>query len=189
MGYRNYLYIADKDKIEQIKDMNKEELIKFVGQEDEEYPPHFLDIFDKIEAEEVHEAGKYIDYYKEIEQYMKPLFTNPEVHKYHNEENELMLADSEILQKIATIYKEKVQAHYKDLLQENSSNKYDKRTQLERLIDSVQSNLTWSSYLDKLDNNKYSLGGGWLYEHEVFNILFLMKTIDFNKKCLIWCGY
>ena len=65
-------------------------------------------------------------------------------------------------------------------MEEKSSDKFDKRTQFERLLSSARSNLMWSEYLDKLPDNKYSLGGGCLYEHEVFSILYLIRI--FNPK-------
>lgn len=91
--------------------------------------------------------------------------------------------------RMATIFKEKVQTHYKSLMEEKSPDVLDKRTQFERLLSSAKSNLMWSEYLDKLPNNKYSLGGGWLYEHEVFSILYLMRIFNPKKQTLIFLGY
>ncbi len=120
MGYRNYLYIADKKKLNKVRKMTKEELWKFSKQEpfDEEYFPYWRYVLEEAGAEEAFEMGKYIDYRSRLKPFLRPLFRNKEVHKYYNEENEVMLAKPEILQTIATIFKEKVQAHYKDLMEE-----------------------------------------------------------------------
>lgn len=190
MGYRNYLYIADKKKLNKVRKMTKEELWKFSKQEpfDEEYFPYWRYVLEEAGAEEAFEMGKYIDYRSRLKPFLRPLFRNKEVHEYYNEENEVMLAKPEILQTIATIFKEKVQAHYKDLMEEKSSTEFDERTQFERLLSSARSNLIWSEYLDKLPENKYSLGGGWLYEHEVFSILYLMRIFNPKKQYLIFTG-
>ena len=190
MGYRNYLYIASKKDINKIRKMTKEELRKFSERKPlfEEEIPFWGDVLEKAGAEEAFELGKYIDYSDKLYSFLKPLFKNKEIHDYYNEDHELFIAKPEILQTLATIFKEKVQAHYKDLMQEKSSDEFDKRTQFERLLSSARSNLMWSEYLDKLPNNKYSLGGGWLYEHEVFSILYLMRIFNPKKQCLIYLG-
>lgn len=192
MGYRNYLFIADKKKLNKISKMNRDELFSLVEElpdsEDEDEFPYWRDVLKKAGGEEAFELGKYIDFTKRLEPFLKPLFRDKIAHKYYNEDSELMLAKPELLQELATIYKEKVQTHYKDILNEKSSNIYDERPQFERLLASARTNSLWSDYLDKLSENKYSLGGGWLYEHEVFNILYLMKIFNPKKQALIYCG-
>lgn len=192
MGYRNYLYIADKKLVNKIRKMTKEELWKLTDTKpfdnDETYP-YWGDILDKANRETVFEMGKYIDYRDKLKPFLKPLFRDKAIHKYYNEENECMLAKPEILQVLATIYKEKVQAHYNSLLQEKSPDEFDTSTQFERCLDSVRSTLRWSEYLDKLPNNKWQICNSWLYEHEVFNILYLMRVFNPKKQCLIFVGY
>lgn len=191
MGYRNYLYIGNKKDINKIRKMTKAELWEFSKQkpfEDEELP-YWNDILKEAGAEEAFEMGKYIDYSDRLKPFLKPLFKDKEIHTYYNGYNELLIAKPEILQTLATIFKEKVQDHYQDLMQEKSSDEYDRRSQFDRLLSSAKSNLMWSEYLDKLPDNKYSLGGGWLYEHEVFSILYLMRIFNPKKQCLIFIGY
>jgi hypothetical protein len=193
MGYRNYLYIADKKKLNKIRKMNKEELFAFVGEipdnEEEDYYPHWSDVLEKADGQEAIELGKYIDYTDKLKPFLRPLFRDKSAHEYYNDDSELYLAKNEILQALATIFKEKVQTHYKSLMEEKSPDVLDKRTQFERLLSSAKSNLIWSEYLDKLPNNKYSLGGGWLYEHKVFSILYLMRIFNPKKQTLIFLGY
>ncbi len=191
MGYRNYLYIANKKNVNKIRKMTKEELWEFSKQKpfDDEIFPYAGDILDKVGAENAFEMGKYIDYRSRLKPFLRPLFRNKEIHEWYNKDGELLVAKPDILQTLATIFKEKVQAHYKDLMEEKSSDEFDERTQFERLLSSARSNLMWSEYLDKLPNNKYSIGGGWLYEHEVFSILYLMRIFTPKKQYLIFIGY
>lgn len=191
MGYRNYLYIADKKIVNKVRKMTKAELWEFSKQkpfEDEELP-YWGDILEEAGAEEAFEMGKYIDYHNRLKPFLKPFFRNKEIHQNYNEDSEFLIAKPDILQTLATIFKEKVQAHYQDLMQEKSSDEFDKRSQFDRLLSSARSNLMWSEYLDQLPNNKYALGGGWLYEHEVFSILYLMRIFNRKKQCLIYLGY
>lgn len=191
MRYRNYLYVANKKDINKIRKMMKAELWEFSKQKpfEGEELPYWGDVLEEAGAEEAFEMGKYIDYRNRLKPFMRPLFRNKEIHEYYNQENELFIAKPGILQALATIFKEKVQAHYQGLMQEESSDEFDKRSQFDRLLSSAKSNLMWSEYLDKLPNNKYALGGGWLYEHEVFSILYLMRIFNPQKQCLIFLGY
>ncbi|MCM1497324.1 MAG: hypothetical protein NC124_02545 [Clostridium sp.] len=191
MGYRNYLYIADKKKLNKIRKMAKEELWSLSKEEpyDNEPFPYIKDVLDAADAEVAFEMGKYIDYRNRLKPFLRSLFRDKEAHKYYNEENEMMIAKPEILQTLATIFKEKVQAHYKNLMEEKSLDEFDEHTQFDRLLASARSNLMWSEYLDKLPNNKYALSSGWLYEHEVFSILYLMRIFNPKKQVLIYRGY
>lgn len=198
MGYRNYLYVADKKLVRKIKKMNREELFSFTEEtpesDEEDYYfgrdyPYRGRLLDKIGGVELIELGKYIDFSSEIEPFLKPLFKDKEINKYYNEETDLYLADFGILQKLATIYKEKVKKYYFSLLEEKSPDEFDKRTQIERLIENVKYHLIWSEYLDRLPRNQYSICGCDLYEHEIFNFLHFMRVINPKKQCLIYTGY
>lgn len=62
MGYRNYLYIEDKKKLNKIRKMNKEELFALVGEipdnEEEDYYPYWSDVLEKADGQEAIELGK-----------------------------------------------------------------------------------------------------------------------------------
>lgn len=191
MGYRNYLYIADKKKCNKIRKMSEKELLELTNTnlEDEFDYLDEGDILKKMGAEEAFELGKYIDFYDEIKPHLRKLFTDEEVHKQFNEEIECMLAKPEILQTIATIYRKKVLKFYQDLMQEKSSDKFDTRSQLERMKAEVRAHILWNEYLDQLPNNKWNINQGWLYEYEIFDILHLMRVFNPKKQVLIWRGY
>ena len=191
MGYRNYLYIADKKKCNKIRKMSKNELLELTNTvlEDEFDYLDDGDVLDKMGAEVAFELGKYIDFYNEIKPHLRKMFTDEEVHKQFNEETECMLAKPEILQTIATIYRKKVLNFYQDLMQEKSSELCDSRTQLERMKAEVRSHITWNEYLDRLPNNKWNINETWLYEYEIFNILHLMRVFNPKKQVLIWRGW
>lgn len=193
MGYRNYLYIVDKKKLNKARKMSASELWELVGGKtelDEDIDtPWIGDVLDKLEAEEFMELGKYLDYTNEIQSFLKPLFRNKLVHNDYNCETECMLVKPEILQKIATIFKEKAKNYYKSLLEEKSPNILDTRPQLERCTEDIRIKLTWLESLDALPNNKWTISDTWLYEYEMFNILHLMRIFNPKKQALIWIGH
>lgn len=191
MGYRNYLYVVDKKQLNKIRKMTKAELWAFSEEkpfDDEEYP-YMGDVCDKMGAEEAIELGKYIDYTTRLKKFFKPIFKDKDINKHYNYETEFLIAKPEILQEIATIFKEKIKANYQDLLREKSEQEYETRSQFERLKAEAESHLTWCQYLDRLSKQKYELCGSWLYEHEVFNILYLMKVFKPKKQALLWLGH
>ena len=195
MGYRNYLYVADKKKFNKLRKLNTEQLWDVVGRdkafdEDElEFPPSKWNFENEISLEEVFELGKGVDFYNRIEKYLKPAFKNKEVNGHYNDDTEFMIAKPEIIQECMTVYKEKIEAYYKDLLNEKSSYEYDNRSQQERLLADARSHLDWAKFLDHLPENKWNLGGGWLYEHEVFTLMYIARIFNPKKQILLWLGY
>ena len=195
MGYRKYLYVADRKKFNKFRKLNIEQMWNLVGKDkawDEEaldMPPDHYDIKEIIDLEEIFEFGKYIDFYDRIKPYLKPAFKNKDVQKYHNEEQEFMIAKPEIIQECMTVYKEKIETYYKDLLNEKSSDEYDNRSQLDRLLADAKSHLSWVKFLDCLPENKWNLGGGWLYEHEIFTLMHIARIFNSKKYILLWLGY
>ena len=194
MGYRNFLYIVDNKKFNKIKKLNSEQLWDLIGRDkafDEDeltHAPHWRELENYIDLKEAFEFGKGIDFYKRIKKYLKPAFKDKEVHKWYNDDTEFMLAKPEILAECALIFKEKVTNYYEDLLKEKSDYKYDTRSQLDRLLADARSHLSWAKFLDYLPENEYSLGGGWLYEHEVFTLQHLRRIFNPKKQLLIWIG-
>ena len=194
MGYSNYLYVADKKKFNKLRKLNSEQLWDIVGRDkacDEyelKFPPSKYEFEDIVDLEEAFELGKDVDFYKRIKKYLKPAFKNKEVNEYYNGDTEFMIAKPEIIQECMTIFKEKVEEYYKDLLNEKSSDKYDNRSQQERLLADVRSHLSWAKFLDHLPENKWNLGGGWLYEHEVFTLMHIARIFNPKKQVLLWLG-
>ena len=195
MGYRNYLYIADRKKFNKFRKLDIEQMWNWVGkdkawsEEALDMLPDHHDIKEIISLEEIFEFGKYIDFYDRIKQYLKPAFKDKNVQEQYNEEEEFMIAKPEIIQECMTIFKEKIETYYKDLLNEKSSDEYDNRSQLDRLLADAKSHLSWAKFLDYLPENKWNLGGGWLYEHEVFTLMHIARIFNPKKHILLWLGY
>lgn len=81
MGYRQYFSKVNRKKIEQIRDLDREGLIKWCKENDvpleeynkEEYIDMF-EIFDKLGAKQVFEFGKYYENADEVMKNGKVLF-------------------------------------------------------------------------------------------------------------------
>ena len=61
--------------------------------------------------------------------------------------------------------------------------------QLARLLADARSHLSWAKFLDNLPENEWNLGGGWLYEHEVFTLMYIARIFNPKKYTLLWLGY
>jgi len=195
MGYRNYLYVVDKKRFNQFRKLNIEQMWDVVGRDKawcekalESAPDHW-ELRQAIGLKEIFEFGKYVDFRDRIKKYLKPAFKDKEINRQYNEEEEFLIAKPEIIRECMTIYKEKVEEYYKDLLNEKSSNEYDDRSQLMRLLADARSHLSWAKFLDDLPENEWNLGGGWLYEHEVFTLMHIARIFNPKKYTLLWLGH
>lgn len=190
MGYRNSLYFMDKKVFNKIRKMNKDQLWDFIGKEkaysEEELKsvPSFYKLKDIGVLEEAFEFGKYYDC--DVSKCLKPFFKDKEIHRYYNQDGEFMLAKFEIFECLLEDFRNRVLNYYKNLV-EDIPDEYDTRSHYDRLLRDARDHLMWAPYLGRPEK-KFSLGGGWLYEHEIFNLTYVMKLFNLKKQVLIWIG-
>lgn len=180
MGYRNYLYIIDKDKLDEIKNLTYDEAVKRFGYEDGD---PFLDehsIIEYCNGKEIFEFGKYVDWTDDIRKYMSDVFKDVDICHYLNLEREFVKLDYGALPIICEVHRKKILNYYNELMSENDVNV---------LHNSIR-NITfeWEAMATKPVND-YSLTYSWRYEYEYFNLLYLMTKLDKEKQVLLWLGY
>lgn len=196
MGYRNYFNLIDIKKYNEIKNLKYHELIEYYKknnlQEDDDYID-LREIFDK----EVFEFGKlYYDntadriYSKGI-----PLFTNKETQSSFDDYVPYIMGKEALIEAF-NIYREKTITYYEGLKQDGD----------EAIIpllgitipcDKSKEEKIFKSYKDKcwdlINDKNYKtielITNSWLYEYSVFNLIYLYKTIDWEKYYLIFWGW
>lgn len=102
------------------------------------------------------------------------------------------------LLKAIEIYKRKIIDSYEDLLKDGAEYalpfgcnvKVDDIKSVDKLADFVQDKLTWWKGLGviDLDESHEWLSKSWQYEHQIFDLVRLYKSIDWNKYTLIFLG-
>ena len=182
MGYRNYIYVVEKKKAEKVRHKTFEELEKLSNEKDDYFG--FIDIRDIVDGTCAIELGKYVDF--DIKPYIKPFFTDEDLHKRCNTEEEFMLLDPSVLQAMATYYKDVSRNYFSDLLQKY---KDDKEIGSNLLVKELKTRIAFMDNLDYISKNKFTLCDTWLKDYDLLNFVYLAKVIDFNKYYLLWLGW
>lgn len=180
MGYRNYIYVVRKDKADDFRRMGIRALEDSPGS-------NYISIYDTLDAigaVEAYELGKEVDV--PLKRGLKPFFMNTEVHSNVNAEHEFMLMEPDLLQTFATHYKKKTIDYNKRLLANYNK---DKSAGGEELYKDLKYRTSMMSTIDDSGDNPFCLVDTWLWDYDLLNFMFLLKTLDFDKYYLLWLGY
>jgi hypothetical protein len=190
MGYRQYLYQVDKRFVEQIRacKTNEEygEVFKahVAGYEEEEdyFPVYNL-------GKTLFEFGKYYENSGEMYKHGDSLFASEELNERYEDYGAIVLDKEGVLCAIEW-QAEHIKSIYEDLMREKSTDRFDDRSQFDRLLDHVSGHLRWWKFgACNLDANKDNVADSWLYEHTIFDLVRIYKTFDWDNCCMIFAGW
>jgi hypothetical protein len=205
MGYRHYFYKVKKADVETVKDMTYKQLVEYAearGVEVDEWcgkkTLYFDDLFRKTE---VHEFGKlYWDNTAErIYSKGVPLFSKPAVQEEFDDYKPYIVGKEGLLEAIS-IYQEKVLNWYKSLLV-NGEEKHlpfgitltvEDVKSVDKIIEHIRDKIQSISYrgLANIDeDSKWSVTSSWEYEHSIFNLVHILKSIDWEQDTLLFYGW
>ena len=199
MGYRHYFYKVDIADVNGVKDMTMPELLDYteaVGAKiwDEEDTP-IISFNDPkfLNKEEVFGFGKlsYEDTAQRIYDTGVPLFSREEVQEQFSDYVPYVVGKEAVLLAIK-IYEEKIKNYYNSLLEHKDGLTKDGITPSQAAIMHVREKvdrLSWSSYIDTREDKKYSLTTSWEYEYSIFNLVHILKTINWDKETLLFYGW
>ncbi len=180
MGYRHYMYKISKDLVEEIKGLTYEELAQKYHEESESY--FHLGNLPKVE---LHDFGKYCDGANDIYSEGIPLFKNKEVME-NLDDYKPFIVGKEGLKKAIEIYKKKVIDYYESLLTDG-----EHQTATEKQLEHIKDILTeWKcGFAIDIDENKQEVTSSWKFEYSLFELVRLLKTIDFEKDTILFYGW
>lgn len=207
MGYRHYFYKVKKAEVETVKDMDYKQLLAYaedngveIDEWDGEKSFYFNDdkFLNKIE---VHEFGKlyWDDTASRIYSKGVPLFTNLEVQKNLDDYEPYVVGKEGLLEAIS-IYQEKVLNFYKDLLVDNEERQLplgititkDDVKSIDKVVSHIEDKIRSISYRGLANINedsKWQVTSSWEYEHSIFNLVHILKSIDWEKDTLLFYGW
>lgn len=207
MGYRHYFYKVKKADIEIVKDMDYEQLLAYAenkGSEIDEWDGkksfYFNDdIF--LNKTEVHEFGKlyWDDTANRIYSKGIPLFTNPNVQEHLDDYKPYVVGKEGLLEAIS-IYQEKVLNFYKGLLVDGEERHLpfgititkDDVKSIDKVVSHIEDKI-WSisnrGLADIDEDNKWQVTSSWEYEHSIFNLVHILKSIDWEQDTLLFYGW
>jgi hypothetical protein len=190
MGYRHYFFEVDKKDVDKVKDKTYEELVEIAKEygvkiEEDDYFNFNNDKF--MNKKEIFEFGKlyWDDTAARIYSKGVPLFKKEEVQEYFEDYTPYVMGSDGMLEAI-NIYKNKIISYYKDLLQEDDPEILNKS-----FMSHIDDMLMWWERLRAINTDlQYEcITSSWLYEHQIFELVRLYKSIDWENKCLLFYGW
>lgn len=187
MGYRNYLYTIPKKNVKKVRKINLKDLKKKYG--DEEGYVSSSKVLKDMKC--IFEYGKlyWDDTIEKIHNTGERLFLDKEVQEEFCDED-IYLVGKEALKITIEIYENKIKKMYEELFNNDNLNSEEIKAKYEEHLKEYQSwwCTKWRNTLN-LDENDECICNGWLYEHQIFELVRLYKTIDFDKYDLVFLGY
>lgn len=207
MGYRHYMYLIEKETINKIKNMSEAELFEnYASKSDKAFyklnkdeKPYFS-ILD-LPMERIFEFGKlyWDDTAERIYSNGKPLFENKETQERYDDYYPYLVGKDGLLEAI-NIYKDKIVENYKDLFVENDKlcdpffhipfEKVEKSI-AEKCVEHCRDMMgEWmrNKAINTNINDK-DISSSWYYEYHIFDLVHLLKTIDFDKYDILFMGW
>lgn len=175
MGYRNYLSVVSKADYEKYHNMIFDELKQNLGSDDSD----FIDIC-KIESYiEIKEISLYSSVKDLLDKHTTEFFTN-----YKDLDCTSFATDGKpFLEALIEVYRKDVLLWYERLNKEVMDGKTD------RLISNFRIDYTVMSNTKEISDSKYLLMDVYSKEDSIFNLVYLLKTFDFENEVLIYRGY
>lgn len=197
MGYRHYFYKVNRSDVEKIKNLSINELKKEYGDTD-----GYVDIHELIPQKKIHEFGKlyYDDTAIQLYETGKPLFNNEDVMECFDNYVPFVVGEEGLLKAIE-IYRDKIKRYYKNLLVDGEEKivpvfGFKIKDKDIKSIDKVKEHLqykisVWEHSEGIIDINKSNenVTHSWEYEYSIFNLIFLLKTIDWEKETILFYGW
>lgn len=205
MGYRHYFYKVNKADVEKVKDMTWDELLdcaKEFGAEVYEEEDSFYFNDDKfLNKTEVFEFGKlyWDDTAERIYNKGVHLFTKEEVRELVSDYVPYVVGKDGVLEAIK-IYEEKVLKYYKDLLVDGKDcslplgitiRKEDVKS-IDKLVEHIEDkirNIGFIGLANTKEEYKWTVTSSWEYEHSIFNLVHILKSVDWETETILFYGW
>lgn len=196
MGYRHYFYLVKKSDIEKCNNISLNELKRQYGNADSGY----IDFDEIFPRTEVFEFGKlyYEDTAERIYNTGKPLFGDKDCQECFEDYCPFVVGKEGLLEAIK-IYKEKVINAYQSLLGDGQEVQYplgitmtEDIPEYEKMKSFVNDRIFWIQkyhFEDIDETNKYKVSKSYIYEHAIFNLIHLLKVIDWDNETILFYGW
>lgn len=186
MGHRVYLAKVTTKEYNEIKDFNSEQFKEYF--DEDRVSPFEI-------ATEIFNFG--VNYELMESEHLNMFFTNDEVHTDMNEDYNFMLANKDFLRYAIESYTKKIQTYYKSLLENISYGSVRKMNTVKKKewfghIYGMANE--WGLGISKelpyvLDDGEESITTSWKFEYEVFELVRLYKSFDWENDTLVFYGY
>lgn len=204
MGYRHYFYLVDKKDVELVRNKTYKELMQIAksygADVDEEEDYFYFNDKKFMNKTEIYEFGKlyWDDTADRIYNKGTPLFENADVQELFADYYPYVMGRDAMLEAI-DIYKEKIIKYYKGLIVDSDTKDFGYFYNIEpedikdmgAIVEHIRDMLWWWDRMGVIDTdlNHEWISDSWLFEHQIFELVRLYKTIDWENKCLLFYGW
>jgi hypothetical protein len=196
MGYRHYFHKCKKSDVAAIRDKTLEELEVYAKEHNTELYV-FSDKF--LPKEKVFCFGKlyYEDTAERIYGTGTPMFSRPEVMEEFKDYIPYEVGKAGVLKAIE-IYKEKIKAYYEQLTVDGATQilpfgielPLPNVTSEQKIKEHIEEKLNEINRIVDTDiNRKDVLTRSWEYEYSIFNLVYILKTTDWENETIIFLGW
>ena len=192
MGYRNYIAIVDKESLDKIRNLPYDKLIEKYG--DEGYISEYTFEDKGIDIKRISEIGEIVSYKEnstKLNECLSPVFSDNKVNEVLNNDSEFMLGNKKLLENIIEVYRKTVVEYYTDVqnIDRIREMHFDPTiNHLEYFIKKCKNKASEFSEKWFVSDNDNILHYTWQYEYDIFNLIYILKTFDWNKNYLLWIG-
>ena len=203
MSYRFRFIKVKKEIAESCRDMTPEQFKKYIMENVKEAEMDDDDrmpcVFDMFGQKEIFDFGSDFDEYEETMNATERFFTKDELNDWY-EEYCIRLCNKETICVIIEGFRKKIENYFRKIAE---GPEHKKKGYFEQKIDE------WSKFTDNVDNRytpeqaehinrtyyPYNLNddnrivNSWLYEYEVFELVFILKTFDWDNYSLLFYGW
>lgn len=187
MGYRHYLYKIPKKNVKELRSLAKQQIIEKYLEYDDYVGFHKM--LEENNAECIFRYGKlyWDDTVERIHNTGEKLFSDEEIDDLFLDED-IYLVGEKALEETINIYKNKIVKMYDELL---DNDELTDEEIIEKYEEHLKDYKIWWTRLNALNLNKEEecICDSWLYEHQIFELVRLYKTIDFENYDLLFLGW
>lgn len=189
MGYRLYLGKIKTQEIEEIRQSDYNELLlkynDLTNPDEDLYLPGPY----RLIPDTLYCLGKGIDYLDKLREFGSEIFTFPEAEDYYYDYDFFSITKEGLLLIIDT-YRQKVADCYKVLAYSYDIFGVEVTTTPELFIKQRAESWNETRYCNyNLDLTKKNIVTSWDYEYAVFELVYILKSIDFENETLVIYGY
>ena len=192
MGYRNYIAVVDKESLHKISNLSYDEVMKTYG--DEGYISEYTFEDKGIEIKRILEISEIVSYKENstrLKACLSPVFSDNKINEVLNNDGEFMLGNKKLLENIIEIYRKSVVEYYTDIQDIDKIREiyFDStKDHLKYFITQCKNKVSEFSENWFVSDNDNILHYTWQYEYDIFNLIYILKTFDWNKNYLLWIG-
>ena len=202
MGYRHYFYLIEKKEVENVCDMTYNKLIDYVEKQGWEIEDGWFSLMDAFNQKEIFEFGKlyWDDTADLIYKTGVPLFKNEETQKEFSDYIPYVVGKPG-LEKAIEIYKNKILNYFKSLVSPECISENILEFNIEpKDLDTAEvclylkdKILKWSNVFGclpiNMNEDKEEISNSWLFEYQIFELVRLYKSIDWDKYTILFYGH